>query len=102
VPPPRTREGVEIIANVVKSGLRVHAFRFKKNGLAALKKTLSAEEWTQLSADSMAWSRTARLENVCLEKHERPGPGRMTGHRRCTSCREFALRWREGLLGGLT
>jgi hypothetical protein len=91
------REGAEIIATLVRRGLRTHAFGFKQTGLRALREELSEAEWSQLSADLMAWSRTARLEGICLPGHDRPGPGRRSGHRRCTSCREWALAWREGL-----
>jgi hypothetical protein len=97
-----TKEGVEIITALVRRGLRVHAFGFKASGLKALKKELSEAEWSLLSADSMAWSKVARLEGICLPGHDRPGPGRRRGHRRCTSCREFALMWREGVLTGVS
>ena len=96
-----TKEGIEIIATLVRRGLRVHAFGFKQTGLRALRKELSEAEWALLSADSMAWSRTARLEGICLEGHDRPGPGRRRGHQRCTSCREWALAWREEMLTSL-
>jgi hypothetical protein len=62
---------------------------------------LSQAEWVNLSADSMAWSRTARLENVCLRGHDRPGSGRRKGHRRCTSCLGWALMWREKLVASV-
>lgn len=93
-----TAEGVEIIAELCRRGLRVHAFGFKKDGLAALRRILTDRQWALLSADSMAWSRQAFKKQLCLPGHEQPGPGRRFGHKNCANCLVYALQWRAELL----
>jgi hypothetical protein len=65
-------------------GLRLHGFGFKRQGLR-----LAAEDL--VSADSMAWSFTARRN---------PGiPGHT--HKSCANCMEYALEWRAETLESL-
>jgi hypothetical protein len=71
-------------------GLRVHGFGFKIQGLKLASKYLT-------SADSLAWSYSARREPP-LPGHDKPGPGRRFGHINCANCLEYALLWRERLL----
>lgn len=77
------RQRTEEVARIVQSlaPLRIHAFGVK---LAGLLKTADA----LASADSMAWSFTAR--------HRSPLPG--CTHRNCANCLRFALQWREEVL----
>ncbi|MFR9724002.1 hypothetical protein ACL02R_11645 [Streptomyces sp. MS19] len=80
-----TREAVRIVEILsTQVGLRLHAFGFKSTGLRTC--------WHQLySSDSMAWSYGARLGE--------PLPG--CPHKKCTSCPDYALRWRTRLLNSL-
>lgn len=70
-------------------GLKLHGFGFKTKGLEGLSGVLA-------SADSLAWSLAARYE-APLPGHDRPGPGRVRGHKTCSNCYEFAEQWREDL-----
>jgi hypothetical protein len=96
-----TAEGVEILAALCRLGLRVHAFGFKKDGLAALRRELTPQQWANLTADSMAWSRHAFKKRVRIPGHELPGPGRRFGHKSCANCLPYALIWREELLASV-
>jgi len=62
--------------------LRLHAFGVKGSALVRYQDQVA-------SADSMAWSATARNSSIRL-------PG--CSHRTCTNCPRWALRWRETLL----
>lgn len=68
-----------IIASLYSQGIRLHGFGFKVQGLKKHGHMLA-------SADSMAWSFTAR--------HQPPLPG-CVGHINCANCWVYALRWRE-------
>lgn len=69
--------------------LRLHGFGYKTDGLK--------DSWMDLvSADSLAWSKQARLRDP-LPGHDKPGEGRRTGHKNCQNCKEFALMWLEHL-----
>ncbi|MFC8047984.1 hypothetical protein [Nocardia sp. NPDC057353] len=68
-------------------GVRLHGFGVKTIGLGQYGVLLS-------SADSMAWSDTARRERLRL-------PG-CTGHINCANCLDWALTWRTQVLAGLT
>lgn len=63
-------------------GLRLHGFGVKKDGIRKYRQHL-------VSADSMAWSFTARL----LPK----SPDCTSKAKKCNNCLHFALEWREGL-----
>lgn len=67
-----------------ETGLRLHGFGLKTQGLAFAADALA-------SADSLAWSFNAR--------RNRPLPE--CQHARCSSCLRYALEWREGLLSRL-
>lgn len=76
-----TAEIAQIIHALHGAGIRTHGFGVKKEGVSRYGRLLT-------SADSMAWSYTAR--------RRWPLPG--CSHKRCTNCSRFALRWREELL----
>lgn len=65
-------------------GLRLHGFGLKLTGLRAAAQHLA-------SADSMAWSLSARKN--------RPLPGHT--HRSCANCMEYALDWRRDALDAM-
>jgi hypothetical protein len=77
----RTAEIAQIITMLHEAGISPHGFGVKKEGISRYGRLLT-------SADSMAWSYTAR--------RRWPLPG--CRHKRCTNCPRFALRWREELL----
>lgn len=86
-----TNEATQIMSSLAASGLRLHGFGFKKGGLKNCQSLL-------VSADSTAWSDTARQNPVCLPGHNLPGPRRPKGHKNCANCAEWALQWRTDLL----
>jgi len=67
--------------------LRVHAFGVKGTAFRQYAQFMS-------SADSMAWSASARFQGIKL-------PGCTHRGRTCSHCPRWALRWRESLLRGL-
>jgi hypothetical protein len=79
-----TSEAEEIVRTISGMGIRVHAFGFKVLGLRRVSCALH-------SADSLAWSFTARMN---------PAASRELGctHANCANCVKYALRWRERLL----
>ncbi|WP_433328203.1 DUF7221 family queuine tRNA-ribosyltransferase-like protein [Spirillospora sp. CA-294931] len=81
-----TAEIGHIVAALADRGLRLHGFGVKTGGLHRYGHQLA-------SADSMAWSYTARRLP--------PLPG-CTTHRNCANCLIFATRWRNRLLASLT
>lgn len=72
-----TKEGIAIIQSLAP--LRLHGFGLK---ITALKHVAGAIK----SADSMAWSFTARRLKERLPGHT---------HQNCANCLEYALKWRE-------
>jgi hypothetical protein len=88
-----TDEAAEIMRNLAGLGLKLHGFGFKTKGLLKVQRSM-------VSADSLAWSFAARMEDP-LPGHDRPGPGRPLGHQACSNCPVFALRWRRKLLSKL-
>ncbi len=80
-----------ILRDLAAEGLRLHGFGFKTEGLRLHGEALA-------SADSLSWSLNAS-NRAPIPGHDRPGPGRRTGHRTCSNCKEYALQWREDLLG---
>lgn len=72
----------EIILNTLAAfGLKIHGFGFKLLGLDRVANVLT-------SADSMAWSFSARKSP--------PLPGHT--HKNCANCPEYALLWRERVI----
>ena len=88
-----TNEATLIMKSLAASGLRLHGFGFKVLGLRASISDLA-------SADSLAWSDTARRAPP-ISGHDKPGPGRRTGHINCANCLEYALGWRARLFADL-
>lgn len=86
-----TREAETIFRTLAAEGLRLHGFGVKLEGLARFADVLA-------SSDSLAWSFAARNDEP-LPGHDRPGPGRRTGHINCANCAEYALIWRERVVG---
>lgn len=74
-----TKEAAEIIRVLAGLGLNLHGFGFKLTGLAKVADVLA-------SADSMAWSSTARFE---------PPLTGCSGHKNCANCKRYALQWYE-------
>ncbi|MEU6584134.1 hypothetical protein [Nocardia sp. NPDC046763] len=83
-----TSEAAEIITTITEAvpGIRLHGFGIKTDGLAAYGSLLA-------SSDSLAWSDTARWEQILL-------PG-CTGHKNCANCIRWAFQWREKVLASL-
>ena len=78
-----TAEIVPIVRAITRRGIRLHGFGVKRTGLEQIGGLLT-------SADSMAWSFTARRQPVLL-------PG-CTTHQNCANCLRYALKWRGELL----
>lgn len=72
-----------ILTTLAATGMRLHAFGFKTQGLIRSQGALA-------SSDSMAWSFAARRED--------PMPGHEARHINCANCLPYALRWRTELL----
>lgn len=81
----RTAEIVGLAAGLAGAGLNLHGFGVKTDGLR------QAGGWFG-SADSTAWSITARRELVRLAGH---------AHQTCSNCIVWALQWRSRLLSGV-
>lgn len=82
-----TKEIVPIVEEVTGRGLRLHGFGMKTLGLQKVSHLMT-------SADSMAWSFTARMQQIRLEACTHRAP-------RCSDCLEFATLWRNNLLAKL-
>ncbi|WP_437309936.1 DUF7221 family queuine tRNA-ribosyltransferase-like protein [Sorangium sp. So ce388] len=78
-----------IMSELASLGLRLHGFGYKIEGLQAAARHLA-------SADSLAWSENGKYR--LIPGHDKPGPGRRTGHKNCANCLEFAMDWRNDLL----
>jgi hypothetical protein len=81
-----TSEIGAIVGTFHARGLRLHGFGVKISGLRHYGHMLA-------SADSMAWSSRARMENVRLDGCGHRGP--------CNNCRRYALLWRQKVLAAL-
>jgi hypothetical protein len=84
------RQGTGMVRDLVDSlspQLALHGFGVKTKGLRESATRL-------LSADSLAWSFTAREEGIVLPGHEGL-------HKTCANCLEYASLWRERLLAGV-
>lgn len=79
-----TAEIAVIVAELAGRGLRLHGFGVKTGGLHLYGHLLA-------SADSMAWSYTARRLPAL--------PG-CTGHANCANCLTYATAWRHRILSG--
>jgi hypothetical protein len=90
-----TAEATTIMTTLASDGLNLHGFGFKKGGVKNCHTLLT-------SADSTAWSDTARRSVICLPGHDKPGQNRRTGHINCANCAEWALAWRDQLLSEIT
>jgi hypothetical protein len=77
-----TGQIAEIVSALAARGLRLHGFGVKTGGLHLYGHQLA-------SADSMAWSYSARRAPAL--------PG-CTGHRNCANCLAYATRWRDRVL----
>jgi hypothetical protein len=81
-----TAEAGRILATMSGSGIRLHGFGFKIKGLTESAHLLE-------SADSLAWSFTARRRPP-LPGHDKPGGvDRLYGHKNCANCADYALAW---------
>lgn len=78
----RMNEASTIIHRVAGQGIRLHGFGVKTTGLEKFANQL-------VSADSMAWSFTARRQSVRLDG---------CTHKKCHHCIKFALQWRQKVL----
>ncbi len=80
------RQATDEIGEIVRSlqGIKMHGFGVKINGLAKYGQYLH-------SADSMAWSFSARREEP-LEGHE-------PWHINCANCIDYAVMWRNRIVG---
>lgn len=81
-------EITQVIARFHSDGIKLHAFGFKATGL----KTGGSARLA--SSDSMAWSFHARKNPGDAINH-------LQKHANCANCLEYALLWRQRLLGGL-
>ncbi len=96
-----TFEGASIVSGILDMGILGHAFGAKRTILRTLAGWLSADQWDDLGADSMAWSEMVVRQNIRLPGHDRPGPGRPEGHATCATCPDFALLDRSRLLAAV-
>jgi hypothetical protein len=85
-----TTEIEAIVGSLAADGLRLHGFGVKAAGLSRYGQHL-------VSADSMAWSRTARAEAA-----RRGGPADGCARRSCANCAHYALAWQDRVLRRLT
>ncbi len=83
-----TDEAEAIIREISHFGVNLHGFGFKVLGLRKVSDAL-------VSADSMAWSDSARRKKLLLP--ECVG----SSHACCNNCLRYALKWRAEMLGSL-
>lgn len=74
-----------IVRELRSLGIKMHLFGAKSDGLAKVADRI-------VSADSMAWSFTARYKQIRLPE---------CSHARCNNCPRFALKWRDDVLAKL-
>lgn len=81
----RTTEIVEVVSTIqAHHPMKLHGFGVKTLGLQRIHHLLT-------SADSMAWSITARWENIRLPDCTHRAP-------KCSDCHVWAMRWRDKVL----
>jgi hypothetical protein len=81
----RTLEIIEVVSTIQQQHpMKLHGFGVKTLGLQRIHHLLT-------SADSMAWSITARWENIKLEQCTHRAP-------KCADCHIWALQWRQKVL----
>lgn len=91
-----TDEAAVIVRCLAALGIRLHTLGFKSLGVRKVHDVIG-------SSDSMAWSIAAR-KAAARKGGPRPNefyPGHEAVHRACSDCPEWALLWRERLLGSL-
>lgn len=84
-----TTEIGQIVSTLADAGLRLHGFGVKVSGLRRYGHRLA-------SADSMAWSRQARLATTNTR-----GPWCTHRSARCNNCLPYAIAWRDRVLSSL-
>jgi hypothetical protein len=77
-----TEEIKQIVSYFAGKGYRLHGFGVKTLGLESYAGSL-------VSADSMAWSYTAREEDIQLPGHT---------HKNCANCPDWAIRWHDRIV----
>lgn len=79
-----SREIAGLLTALARTGLRLHGFGVKTEGLGRIARHLA-------SADSMAWSMAGRLRPLPDCVHPRGGKS-------CANCMRYAFHWRESVL----
>lgn len=80
-----------LIQELASTGLRLHGFGVKLDGLSRYGRLLA-------SADSLAWSLRARMQHR-VEGPDPECPHGRGGDGSCSNCIRFALSWREQVVG---
>jgi len=77
-----------LVYDLQRQGLKMHAFGVKQDGLPIMGDFLQ-------SADSLAWSFTARYANrrLCNQIHRSP---------KCTHCKEWATTWANNVINNIS
>jgi hypothetical protein len=78
---------IDQLEDLAAAGLKLHGFGIKTDALPLIGHLLA-------SADSMAWSRTARWDHIRL-------PGCTHGGPDCRNCYRYAVHWREQVLAAM-
>lgn len=79
-----TGEITQIVTELYNMGLRLHGFGVKKTGVHDVGHML-------VSADSMAWSKKARIDHTKLDGCTHKGV--------CSGCKEWAMKWGGEFIG---
>lgn len=77
-----TSEIEEIVSHFHAKGYRLHGFGVKTKGLGRYAHKL-------VSADSLAWSEVARIEEIQLPGHT---------HKNCANCPDWAVKWHSRIV----
>lgn len=77
-------QAARIVRAIALQRIRIHAFGVKSDGIKMY------GDWIA-SADSMAWSYTARRNPVLMDG--------CVGHKNCANCIRWALEWRSRIVG---
>lgn len=86
-----TKEAEAIVTSLASTGLRLHGFGFKRQGIVRCARAL-------VSADSMSWSFAGRkrpnLEHEHIARSQIPGEkGKPGAAEHCSNCLDYALDW---------